>query len=1319
MLMRKRIPLLLLTLLLATLPVAAQATQTEDCPHNYETRTVDPTCTQDGYTLHTCTLCQDSYESDPVAMLGHDLKKQEEIPATCTQKGQAEHYLCDRCQAAFWDDQAAEPVEDEKQLETPKIDHDYTFHQEVIPPTCKDGGYTRHDCQCGAFMTDTETEKVACAELTYHEEQAATCTATGTKAHYQCPVCEKIYWDAEGTQQATAEELVLAKADHICGEWETTVPPTAESGGQQVRKCQNCDYTETKTLDPLTETLKKPTLSVTVDGTTGKPVLSWDKISGAKAYRVYRKDLETWVLLDTVTGQKMTDTTAVGGESYTYRVVAVNDTACSPASAEKSVLCKCATPVITVGRDTKTGKPVISWETVEGAVKYRVSWSTKSSTGFKTLTDTTQTSAIHTGATVGTKYYYKVQALGPVSDANSGVSAEKSYVCDCAQPVVSAKPGSSKGIRLSWKKVSGAKRYQVYRSDKPDGTYTKLTSTTSTSYTDTSAPKNKVSYYKVRAYGSSTTSMSAYSEILSYANHTFGSWTTVVPNTWKQTGRQERVCSACGETEGRSTKQLKKSLSKPKISLSNHKTSGKPVIKWDKVSGATKYQVYVYDDATGKKIFLAETDSRSYTYKAAVPGKRYSFAVLALNSSKCSTYASDKRILCKTATPELSFTRDDVSGKTVIRWKAVEGATKYKVYWSSSKSGSFKELKETTDLSVTVTSAYPGKTYYYKIKAIHSNASANSATGAVVSSVCDCPQVKAIAVQSAESKGLQISWSGVTGGKNYEVYRATAENGTYIKVATVSGTSYTDTAAPANQTVYYKVRAYGASTSSRGAYSPVNSAMNHTYSEWDYQIPNTSEQAGYRERTCSHCGDVEGQELPRLKKELSTPKVTVTAHATSGKPVISWTGVSKAKEYRIYIYDATNACYTLLTDTTKKSYTYNKAVPGESYAFAVEAINDTQCSPYSAKKSVMCRCATPALSVSADADSGKPKLQWNAVEGAAKYEIYRYSSSKGYELYKTVEGTSLQVTSAAVGKSYSYKIKAIHASNKSANSARSDAKKTTCKLARPVVTGGYVGTKTNLLEWNKVTGAKKYYVYRATSENGSYSRIETTTKTRFIDYVSKGKTYYYKVVAVGESSSINSARSQAVSSLNPSPAKLKIYISPSSQKDNIYYKCGGTSEATQCRAISQYLEAALDRCGFDAKTDVKTDSMFKRVKDSNKWGADLHIPLHTNAHNRKTTGTRIFYDYYKKEKSLGYKIGKDVMKTLGALTPGGPDMMQSNQLYEIGAIDAPSVYIEVEFHDNAKMAKWIVENKQAIAESICEGLCKFYGVTYIPAEAES
>lgn len=176
----------------------------------------------------------------------------------------------------------------------------------------------------------------------------------------------------------------------------------------------------------------------------------------------------------------------------------------------------------------------------------------------------------------------------------------------------------------------------------------------------------------------------------------------------------------------------------------------------------------------------------------------------------------------------------------------------------------------------------------------------------------------------------------------------------------------------------------------------------------------------------------------------------------------------------------------------------------------------------------------------------------------------------------------------------------------------------------------------------------------------------------------------------------------------------KIYISPSSQPANTY-AVGNTNEQEQCRKIALAMEKELDRCGFNAKTGI-SDSMYTRVPESNAFGADLHLPIHTNAFDGKVAGLRIMV--YKKG-GEAEKIAKAIMATLAPITPGESDGISVYPgLYEVKNSNAICVYIEVGFHDNPEEAQWIIDHTQDIAVAIAKGLCRHYGVKYIPANAE-
>lgn len=177
----------------------------------------------------------------------------------------------------------------------------------------------------------------------------------------------------------------------------------------------------------------------------------------------------------------------------------------------------------------------------------------------------------------------------------------------------------------------------------------------------------------------------------------------------------------------------------------------------------------------------------------------------------------------------------------------------------------------------------------------------------------------------------------------------------------------------------------------------------------------------------------------------------------------------------------------------------------------------------------------------------------------------------------------------------------------------------------------------------------------------------------------------------------------------------KIYVSPSDQLGNIY-AYGNTNEAVVCREIAQKLCDALVRCGFEAKTDFAdgANAMAERCRQSDVWGADLHIAIHTNAFNRQVTGTRVMsYNYT----GASYSACKCVFDALAPITPGTSENISAHpELYEIRVPKAVSVYVEVDFHDVAKIAKWLIENTDAVAEAICRGICDYYKAPYVESK---
>lgn len=176
----------------------------------------------------------------------------------------------------------------------------------------------------------------------------------------------------------------------------------------------------------------------------------------------------------------------------------------------------------------------------------------------------------------------------------------------------------------------------------------------------------------------------------------------------------------------------------------------------------------------------------------------------------------------------------------------------------------------------------------------------------------------------------------------------------------------------------------------------------------------------------------------------------------------------------------------------------------------------------------------------------------------------------------------------------------------------------------------------------------------------------------------------------------------------------KVFISPSDQVKNTYAG-GGTTEAIQCGKIGIATKAALERCGFEVML-LQYATMAEKCAASDAFGAELHMPIHSNGFNGRVTGTRIFYH---SDGGEGHKAAKAILAELGPVTPGSPDMVQAYPaLYEIRVPKAPTAYIEADFHDVQEVADWIVDHTLDIAEAICKGVCDYFGVEYIAEEEQ-
>ena len=207
---------------------------------------------------------------------------------------------------------------------------------------------------------------------------------------------------------------------------------------------------------------------------------------------------------------------------------------------------------------------------------------------------------------------------------------------------------------------------------------------------------------------------------------------------------------------------------------------------------------------------------------------------------------------------------------------------------------------------------------------------------------------------------------------------------------------------------------------------------------------------------------------------------TVTGgNDSQGRPTLKWKAVSGAAKYEVYRARSKDGDYIKYSTVTGTSYTNTSYIEnGNTYYYKVRALkSDGTAGAWSSIVAVTYKQTLPAPTVTGGNDAqGRPTLKWNAVTGAAKYEVYRARSKDGdYIKYSTVTGTSYTNTSYIEnGNTYYYKVRALKSDGTAG--AWSSIVSVTYKqtLSAPSVTGGNDAQGRPTLTWNAVSGAAKY-----------------------------------------------------------------------------------------------------------------------------------------------------------------------------------------------------------------------------------------------------
>lgn len=313
---------------------------------------------------------------------------------------------------------------------------------------------------------------------------------------------------------------------------------------------------------------------------------------------------------------------------------------------------------------------------------------------------------------------------------------------------------TEKGPRVYWYSVPGATGYYLYRKNPETGEYSKIKTVKDsgkkfTGYTDTTYKgKNVTRYYKVVAYKGS---LKTPSSLKSLKVKTYKAPTVKV--------------------EAISDNRIK--------------------ISWSKVTGGAKYTLYSRHNDSDAWEKEKTTSSRSYVLDASdfENNEVYRFTVIANKNGIKSAYNTNGVALRYLEYPELKACTYPEDGGITVNWKKVSGADRYIIYRKNSKKDEWQELctvKGGSKTKYTDLTANNEDYYYYTVRSVRGSVNGSLNKEGVPATVLKQPVLTGFTELDGQS--VRISWEKLPNKCKYEVLRKTTAG--WKKIATTSNNYY-------------------------------------------------------------------------------------------------------------------------------------------------------------------------------------------------------------------------------------------------------------------------------------------------------------------------------------------------------------------------------------------------------------------------------------------------------------------------------------------------------------------------------------------------
>lgn len=180
-----------------------------------------------------------------------------------------------------------------------------------------------------------------------------------------------------------------------------------------------------------------------------------------------------------------------------------------------------------------------------------------------------------------------------------------------------------------------------------------------------------------------------------------------------------------------------------------------------------------------------------------------------------------------------------------------------------------------------------------------------------------------------------------------------------------------------------------------------------------------------------------------------------------------------------------------------------------------------------------------------------------------------------------------------------------------------------------------------------------------------------------------------------------------------------IFLSPSTQTGNLYVT--GGSEQYWMNQLADAMEPYLLATGIEFTRNNPNGSAVQSIRQSNSGNYDLHLALHSNAAPQGMYGQVQGSDvYYYPSSTQGKRAANIIADALKTIYPD-PNLVRALGTTRIGEVRqtrAPSVFIELAYHDNTADANWITGNIDLIARTLVQALAEYFGIPFRAPSAQ-